>query len=110
MEALLAIAEPCLAESAECQRRHNREKQRREIFQEKRTTRACCRNIDPVKTASVRGGRPHSITLLARNRMEDMAVSTPRALAVLRFTASSNLVGRSTGRSAGLSPCKILSA
>src|SRR6516225_4513578 len=37
----------------------------------------------------------HSITLFARNKTEDRAPSTPRALAVLRFTASSNFAGRS---------------
>src|SRR6202162_1478834 len=35
--------------------------------------------------------------------------STPSALAVLRFTTRSNLVGCSTGRSVGFAPLKILS-
>jgi hypothetical protein len=34
--------------------------------------------------------------------------SRPSAFAVFRFTARSNFVGSSTGRSAGLVPCKIL--
>src|SRR5262249_48336931 len=34
---------------------------------------------------------------------------SPRALAVLRLMTKSIFVGRSTGRSAGLAPCKILS-
>src|SRR5437016_960990 len=36
-------------------------------------------------------------------------IVNPSALAVLRLTTSSNLVGCSTGRSAGLAPFKILS-
>ena len=50
---------------------------------------------------------PHSITSLARSRIE-VGNSTPIALAVLRLTANSNLVGSSTGRSTGLVPCRIL--
>src|SRR5258708_156758 len=49
----------------------------------------------------------HSITSLAR-AMNVGVSSRPSALAVLRLTASSNLTGCSTGRSAGLVPCKIL--
>src|SRR5262249_5578214 len=49
----------------------------------------------------------HSITSSARARIPGGNVS-PIALAVLRLTASSNLTGCSTGRSAGLVPCKIL--
>src|SRR5262245_1669181 len=37
------------------------------------------------------------------------ASSSPSALAVLRLMISSNFVGRSTGRSAGLAPLRILS-
>jgi hypothetical protein len=48
----------------------------------------------------------HSITSSARTRSDSGTVS-PSALAVLRFTASSNLAGRSIGRSAGLVPPKI---
>ena len=36
-------------------------------------------------------------------------ISRPSALAVLRLITSSNLVGCSTGRSAGLAPFRILS-
>src|SRR5438876_9254744 len=39
----------------------------------------------------------------------DGGIVRPRALAVLRLTTSSNFVGRSTGRSAGLAPLRILS-
>jgi hypothetical protein len=50
---------------------------------------------------------PHSITSLARASSVGGTVM-PSALAVLRLTTSSNLVGCSIGRSAGLAPCKIL--
>ncbi len=50
----------------------------------------------------------HSITSSARSS-SDFGTSTPSALAVLRFTTSSNLVGCSTGRSPGFAPLKILS-
>src|SRR5262249_40302393 len=49
----------------------------------------------------------HSITSSARNR-NDSGIIRPSALAVLRLTTRSNLTGCSTGRSAGLVPCKIL--
>src|SRR5262249_36563154 len=45
----------------------------------------------------------HSITSSARTRIVSGMV-IPRAFAVLRFTTSSNLAGRSMGRSAGLVP------
>src|SRR5262249_11176753 len=50
----------------------------------------------------------HSITSSARTR-KDSAIVRPIAFAVLRLMTSSNLVGSSTGRSAGLVPFKILS-
>src|SRR5258707_8553849 len=50
----------------------------------------------------------HSITSSARASSVG-GMSMPSALAVLRFTTSSNLVGCSTGRSAGFAPLKILS-
>src|SRR3989304_781079 len=50
----------------------------------------------------------HRITSSARMRT-DWGMVRPRALAVLRFTTSSNLVGCSTGRSPGLAPLRILS-
>jgi His Kinase A (phospho-acceptor) domain len=55
---------------------------------------------------SARSG--HSITSSARSR-NDSEIVRPMALAVLRLTTSSNLVGRSIGRSAGFAPFKILS-
>jgi hypothetical protein len=50
----------------------------------------------------------YSITLSARARMLS-GIVTPSNLVVLRFIASSNFVGCSTGRSAGLAPLSILS-
>src|SRR5262249_25688703 len=50
----------------------------------------------------------HSITSSARSNI-DVGIVTPIALAVWRFTTSSNAVGCSTGKSAGLAPRRILS-
>src|SRR6516225_6094812 len=50
----------------------------------------------------------HSITSSATNRMSRLIVS-PTALAAFRLMTSSNLVGRSTGKSAGFAPLSILS-
>jgi hypothetical protein len=50
----------------------------------------------------------HSITSSARNRNESEIVN-PSALAVVRFMTRSNLVGCSTGMSAGFAPRRILS-
>jgi len=52
--------------------------------------------------------RHHWITSSAR-WSTDCGIVNPRALAVLRLITSSNLVGCSTGRSAGLAPLRILS-
>src|SRR5262249_19172895 len=52
--------------------------------------------------------RAHSITSSARNRSVG-GIVIPIAIAVFRFTASSNLVGCSIGRSTGFAPRKILS-
>src|SRR5262245_45182022 len=51
---------------------------------------------------------PHSITSSARSRI-DVDTSMPSALAVLRLTIVPNLVDRSTGRSLGFAPFRILS-
>ena len=51
---------------------------------------------------------PHSITSSARSR-KDSGIASLRALAVVRSMTSSNLVGCSTGRSAGFAPLRILS-
>jgi hypothetical protein len=50
----------------------------------------------------------HRITLSARTSTFGGIVS-PICLAAFRLMISSNLIGRSTGRSAGLTPFKILS-
>src|SRR5262245_3360979 len=50
----------------------------------------------------------HSITSSARSRIE-VEISIPIALAVLRLTTSSNLVGCSIGRSVGFAPFAIRS-
>src|SRR5262249_31925747 len=51
---------------------------------------------------------PHSITSSARASNVG-GTSRPSAFAVVRLTTSSNLVGCSTGRSAGFAPRRILS-
>src|SRR5262249_49370162 len=51
----------------------------------------------------------YSITSLAW-RSSDCGIVKPSALAVLRLMTSSNLVGCSTGRSAGFAPLRIWSA
>ena len=50
----------------------------------------------------------HSITSSARSST-DCGIVRPSAFAVLRFMTNSNLVGCSTGRSAGFAPFRILS-
>src|SRR5262249_55029504 len=50
----------------------------------------------------------HSITSSARSRI-DCGTVRPSALAALRLTAISNLVGACTGRSAGFSPLRMRS-
>src|ERR1700704_298119 len=50
----------------------------------------------------------HSITSSARARI-DGGIASPSALAVLRLTISSNLVGCSIGKSPGFAPLRILS-
>src|SRR5947199_305578 len=61
------------------------------------TTAHPCNELTPL----------HSMTSSARTKTEG-GIPMPRACAVLPFTASSNLVGCSTGRSAGLAPLRIL--
>jgi len=50
----------------------------------------------------------HGMISSARTK-NDWGIVSPSALAVLRLITSSNLVGCSTGRSAGLAPLRILS-
>src|SRR6516165_8580056 len=54
-------------------------------------------------------GGCYSMTSSARARIEGGTLR-PRALAVLRLTTSSKVVGCWTGRSAGLAPLRILPA
>ena len=54
------------------------------------------------------GTENHRISSSARSST-DCGIVRPRAFAVLRLITSSNLVGCSTGRSAGLAPSRILS-
>src|SRR5262249_23481021 len=58
--------------------------------------------------SALRKERRYSITLSALTMTESGTVR-PSAFAVLRLMTSSNLVGCSTGRSAGLAPLMILS-
>ena len=60
-----------------------------------------------VISSAGRGDAIHSITSSARARI-DGGIVRPSALAVLRLITSSNLVGCSTGKSAGLAPERIL--
>src|SRR6266851_135619 len=53
-------------------------------------------------------GTRYSITRSARRRT-DGGIVRPSVFAVLRLITSSNLVGCSTGKSAGLAPLRILS-
>src|SRR5262249_36945278 len=50
----------------------------------------------------------HSITSSARSRI-DGGMARPSAVAVLRFTGISNLVGNCTGRSPGFAPRRMRS-
>src|SRR4030081_3013387 len=61
-----------------------------------------------TRATETRAFAPHSITPSAVASTDDGTVM-PRALAILRFITSSNLVGCSMGRSPGLAPRKILS-
>src|SRR5262249_55416932 len=63
---------------------------------------SCCTNLRTQRAAS------YSIASSARASC-DIGTTRPSALAALRLMTSSNLVGSSTGRSAGLAPFKILS-
>src|SRR5262249_22887720 len=101
-----SVVEPILALGQlidqSCVHRHNEAdfggRQRAEGFgrhEESKRSRPCCLAvylINLVARASPSGG-----------------IVTPISLAVLRFITSSNFVGCSTGRSAGLAPFRILS-
>src|SRR5271169_4111270 len=70
------------------------------------TSRLCCRAHAPEQQVSA---TYYSITSSARARIDGGTVK-PSALAVLRLTTSSKVVGCWTGRSAGFSPLRILPA
>src|SRR5438067_1553234 len=62
----------------------------------------------PTSTPAPQQLEPYSSTSSAINRNSRFIVS-PSSLAVFKLTSSSNLVGCSTGRSAGFAPFSILS-
>ena len=76
---------------------------RRLCSQQRRVAREVAAESEHQKSSLVQ-----SITLSARSRM-DRGTVMPRAFAVFRLITSSNRVGCSTGRSAGLAPLRILS-
>ena len=66
---------------------------------------------EPIAQRSgARPGRPAYSMNRSTRSWTVGGIVTPRARAVLAFTTSSNRVGCSTGRSAGLAPFRILSA
>src|SRR5574337_2226370 len=67
-----------------------------------------CGEQAPGQSADERPAADHWISSSARRR-SDCGIVRPSALAVLRLITSSNLLGCSTGRSAGLAPLRILS-
>ena len=82
-----------------------------ELHSFKRIPALCSRHHRPRRGApkpSDERALPHSITSSARASSVD-GTTRPRALAVLKLIARSNLVGCSTGISPGLIPCRILS-
>ena len=96
-ELLIPITEPGFARRAKDERHNDCDEQRNEV-------------LDEERAAWTRALRFHWMTLLARNKMEEIFKSIPSSLAVFRLTASSNFSGCTTGRAAGLSPRNILSA
>src|SRR5262249_27541884 len=69
-----------------------------------RRERPCCR---PATEQRDELAPSHSITSSAK-AISLSGILRPRALAVVRLITSSNLVGCTTGRSAGLAPLRIL--
>src|SRR6516162_4050950 len=77
----------------------------------RRLLRVCCKRpcrSHASEQADELAAPPHSITSSARAR-NDSGMVSPSALAVVRLTTSSNLVGCSTGMSPGFAPRRILS-
>src|SRR6516165_4473552 len=100
------IAEP-LPECVEVCRslavRHRKHADARDLSLGLLTGRRVGRNEQRGKPSDDDAATSHSMTSSARARIEGGTVR-PSACAVLRLTTSSNLVGCSTGRSAGFSP------
>jgi hypothetical protein len=72
-------------------------------------SRQRCANCRPLHCNNLASSpATHSITSSAISRNSRVTVN-PSSLAVFRFMTSSNLVGCSTGNSAGLAPLRILS-
>src|SRR5262249_52059163 len=100
-----------------CLRRWRRTLRLRHSRQRERGTSGRCLP-SPAAGCSARSPRPvrlprcaphaYWITSSAR-RSRDGGIVIPSALAVLRLMTSSNFTGRSTGRSAGFAPLRILS-
>jgi hypothetical protein len=67
-----------------------------------------CSHLQAGSAIGMQATQIHSITRSARS-MIDCGIERLSALAVFMLTNISNLVGCSTGRSAGLAPLKILS-
>src|SRR5262245_14564067 len=78
---------------------------RRERPNQQGRRRSAAEQRDELAALHLRG---HSITSSARASI-DGGISSPSAFATIRLTTRSNLVGCSTGMSAGLVPRKILS-
>ena len=70
-----------------------------------RPLETCARERDEHKPGAAVG---YWMTSSAR-RSSDGGIARPRAFAVLRLMTSSNFVGCSIGKSAGLAPLRILS-
>ena len=71
-------------------------------------TPSLCARLD-VPSSLVAPLRPAYWITSAAWKRTDGGMVRPMALAVLRLMTSSNFVGCSTGKSAGLAPCRILS-
>ena len=72
-------------------------------------SRSYCFGVPVTIASSSQASTRYWITWSARTST-DCGIVRPRAFAVLRLMTSSNFVGCSTGRSAGLAPLRILSA
>ena len=105
-------ARPRRAGKAARARRRGNRMTRRELFVPRQMGTSCTKSVwdGPSQTLWIRHSFAplHSITSSARASSVG-GTSMPSAFAVVRFTTRSNLVGCSTGRSAGFAPRRILS-